>query len=218
MFFLAQSATTTTSIPTTTSSLSPVSGWVVVVIMAAVIILAGLVVILGRSVLDPQSRRSRDAKRNKVHTLVSAGGTNNHSSNDSASLIRSWIAISLVSGLLICCAVAFSLSDDTLGGTLFGGLITSTGSALAYYFSTKTAEQARQDVITASQSPSQVVVPSLVSMTLAAAQIEMSKTPLQMINASPATGPLSGPNVATQTPTAGSVVPSGTQVTITTGQ
>lgn len=207
MLFLAQTTPSTT--------LSPVAGWVVVVIIAAVIILAGLVVILGRSMLDPSVLKAKAMSRNGGAPLTS-GDTKSDSGNDSASLIRSWIAISLVSGLLICCAVAFSLSDDTIASTLFGGLVASTGSAIAFYFSSKTADQARQDVITASQSTSQVVVPTLVHMAVADAQVEMSKMPLQLIIAQPAAGAAVGLTVVSQTPVAGSNVPSGSQVTITT--
>jgi hypothetical protein len=65
------------------------------------------------------------------------------------SLIRSWIAISLVLGLLLFCATAFLIDDSPLRSTLFGGLIASTGSAVAYYFSSRTADQARADILTA---------------------------------------------------------------------
>jgi hypothetical protein len=206
MFFLAQ----TTPLP------KAVSGSEVVVIIAAVIVLAGLVVILGRYVLDPSVLRARAAAKNISSGLDKSGDTNNASNRDSSSLIRSWIAISLVSGLLICCGVAFSLSDDTIGSTLFGGLVASTGSAIAFYFSSKSSDQARQDVIAASQSASQVVVPTLVHMLVTDAQVEMSKMPLQLVIAPTAPGAVAGTTVVTQSPVAGSKVPSGTLVTVTT--
>ena len=210
MFFLAQSTSNTV--------LSPVPDWVVVVIIAVVIILSGLVVILGRHVLDPSIKKDKGKSSKDSDTPSNASHASTTSSDDSTTLIRSWIAISLVSGLLICCAVAFSLSDESLGGTLFGGLVASTGSAIAFYFSSKTAEQARQDVITASQSTSQVLVPNLVGMKVSDAQAEMSKMPLQLVITNPAAvaAAATSPIVVSQSPPAGSKVPNGSQVTITT--
>jgi hypothetical protein len=64
-----------------------------------------------------------------------------------ASLIRSWIAISLVMGLLVFCAAALLGSNISLQSTLFGGLIASTGAAVAFYFSSRQADQARADML-----------------------------------------------------------------------
>jgi hypothetical protein len=64
-----------------------------------------------------------------------------------ASVVRSWIAISLVFGLLVFCAAAFRIGDSTLRSTLFGGLIASVGAAVAFYFSSKSADQARSDIL-----------------------------------------------------------------------
>jgi len=66
-----------------------------------------------------------------------------------ASLIRSWIAISLILGLLIFCAAALLGDNNSLQSTLFGGLIASTGAAVAFYFSSKGADQARADILNA---------------------------------------------------------------------
>ena len=58
---------------------------------------------------------------------------------DDKSVIRSWIAMTLVFGLLIFCATAFVVGDSALRSTLFGGLVASVGAAVACYFSSKTA-------------------------------------------------------------------------------
>jgi Putative Ig domain len=89
------------------------------------IIAAGLVVILGRS-------------------LIKSG-----QGGPAASVIRSWIAISLVMGLLIFCAAALLGSDTSLQSILFGGLIASTGAAIAFYFSSQGADKARADILNA---------------------------------------------------------------------
>lgn len=65
------------------------------------------------------------------------------------SLIRSWIAISLVIGLMIFCAASLLGNNSSLQSTLFGGLIASTGAAVAFYFSTQQANQVRADILNA---------------------------------------------------------------------
>src|ERR1700722_1348191 len=92
-----------------TTTLSNSQGlWLFLVVIVG-ILLAGVVVIVGRKVLDKGQ------------------------SDQPASLIRSWIAISLVLGLLAFCAAAFLITDTTLRSTLFGGLIASVGAAVAFY-------------------------------------------------------------------------------------
>ena len=75
------------------------------------------------------------------------------------SVVRSWIAISLVMGLLVFCATAFLIDDPSLRSTLFGGLIASVGAAVAFYFSSKAADQARTDVLNATMALAQVGTP-----------------------------------------------------------
>lgn len=65
------------------------------------------------------------------------------------SVIRSWIAVSLVMGLLGFCAAAFAINDTSLRSTLFGGLVTSVGAAVAFYFASKASDNARADVFAA---------------------------------------------------------------------
>jgi hypothetical protein len=62
--------------------------------------------------------------------------------NPQGSVIRSWIAVSLVMGLLVFCAAALAFGDSSLQSTLFGGLTTSVGAAVAFYFSSAQAAAA----------------------------------------------------------------------------
>ena len=66
-----------------------------------------------------------------------------------ASVIRGWIAVSLVMGLLGFCAAAFAMDDTALRSTLFGGLVTSVGAAVAFYFASRASDAARADVFAA---------------------------------------------------------------------
>lgn len=188
------------SIAVTKTTLSAISGWVVLVTISAVIILTGLVVILGRYWLE-----------NKRPSDQSDQGPG-ESSDSSGTLVRSWIAIALVSGLLVFCAVALSNGNTSLQSTLFGGLVASVGAAVAFYFSSKSAEQARQDVLSASQP--MIEVPGLQGLAISDARAEMAKTALQLVirNA----GALPGDVVTNQAPPAGTSVRSGSKVTVDT--
>lgn len=95
-----------------------------------------------------------------------------------ASVVRSWIAISLVIGLLLFCALTFAVQDPTLRSTLIGGLTASVGSAIAFYFSTKSAEQARQDLVNTIVGSE--VVPDLHGMSEATAASTLGKTSLKL--------------------------------------
>lgn len=72
-----------------------------------------------------------------------------------AGAARSWIAISLVMGLLVFCAAAFLVEEPSLRNTLFGGLIASVSAATAFYFSSKAADSARADILKATLAMSQ---------------------------------------------------------------
>src|SRR5437016_14228215 len=50
------------------------------------------------------------------------------------SVVRSWIALSLVLGLVMFCAFSFAVDDATLRSTLIGGLTASVGAAITFYF------------------------------------------------------------------------------------
>jgi hypothetical protein len=114
-----------------TTTLSNAQGlWLFIVVIVG-ILLAGVVVIVGRNIL------------------------NKGQSDQPASLIRSWIAISLVLGLLAFCAAAFLITDTTLRSTLFGGLIASVGASVAFYFSSSASDRTRSDILNAAVAMSQ---------------------------------------------------------------
>lgn len=144
-------------------SLGALPGWTALLTIAVIIILAGLVVLLGRYILEVRPRASSD----------SSSGT----SDVTSSLVRSWIAISMVSGLLIFCAEALSLKDTALRSTLFGGLVSSVGAAVAFYFSSKNSDKARQDFMTATQS---AYVPDLKGKSVPEALKLMASSPLRL--------------------------------------
>jgi hypothetical protein len=68
------------------------------------------------------------------------------------SVARSWIAIGLVVGLLMFCVFSFQLDDADVRSTLIGAVTASVGAAIAFYFSTKSGEQARKDFLEAQRT------------------------------------------------------------------
>lgn len=95
----------------------------VIIVLSAALLLAGLVVGAGRQWLGQK--------------------------DSAASLVRSWIAISLVIGLLVFVAVALAIDDEGIRNVLIGALAANVGAAIAFYFSTKASDQARQDILDA---------------------------------------------------------------------
>jgi hypothetical protein len=131
--------------------------WSVVVIVFFVL-LAGLVVIAGRSSLE--GKAGKDKAKDRTETKDLTAPVHGRGSSADRTLIRSWIAISLVSGLLIFCAVIFAIDDPSLRSSLIGGLVASAGAAVAFYFAFRSADQARQDILNASRGT--VMVPNRV--------------------------------------------------------
>jgi hypothetical protein len=111
--------------PTPSTTLTPHAGDLVLWLVVVGIIAVGLIIYIARKWL----KGSQD--------------------DQAATFIRSWIAVSLVLGLLIFCAAVLVSTNTSLQSTLFGGLIASTGAAVAFYFSSKSADQARADILNA---------------------------------------------------------------------
>lgn len=114
-----------------TPSLTSTQGYVVLGLIVCGCLLAGWVVVLARD----------RARKSKASEPQAAGTTDEP-------IVRSWLAIALVLGLLVFCGAAFLIGDTTLRSTLIGGLVASSGAAVAFYFSSKSADKARADILT----------------------------------------------------------------------
>lgn len=135
---------------------------------------------------------------------------------ESVSLVRGWIAIGLLFGLLLFCLLSFTMSDGGLRNTLIGGLTASVGAAIAFYYSSKSSEQARKDLKEVMDTVQvRENVPDLVGMTFAEAEKAMARTSLKLVP-DPAAPP---PDqvVLTQDPAAGMVALVGAPVKATFG-
>jgi beta-lactam-binding protein with PASTA domain len=84
----------------------------------------------------------------------------------------------LVLGLLVLSAATFAIDDATLRSTLIGGLTASAGGAIAYYFSSKSADQARQDLVAAAFGKEHV--PDLTGKTVDQAKNILGGTTLRL--------------------------------------
>jgi hypothetical protein len=169
---LSFSAVTSTTSTSTTPGITHLSGsgkWVSVGLVVVFVLLAGAVVVWGRRALERPRQKQED---------TSGAGTRPQAEAPDSTLVRSWVAISLVGGLLIFVAVSFWLDDTTLRSALVGGVIANAGSAVAFYFASKSSDQARQDILTASLGST--LVPNLVGTRLTAARDALAATPLRI--------------------------------------
>jgi hypothetical protein len=203
--FLALAADTTTT--TTVTHLTGSDKAWSIFIVAAFILIAGVVVIVGRTWLEgdrvdrpTETRPNGGPKQRRVP-----------GANSDKTLIRSWLAISLAGGLLIFAAISFWIDDTTLRSTLIGGLVANAGAAIAFYFASKSSDQARQDILAASL-PS-TVVPNLLGKTLADAQGLLAATPLRLEVNTPQ--PKDGAQVIAQHPAAQQLAVQGSPVAVT---
>lgn len=180
-------------------------------LLAVVALLAGLIVIYGRKQFIGPKQVS-----NAPQAGQASGGTPGQSPQGTdGDFIRSWTAIILVIGLITFCAFAFAVDDTTLRSTLIGGLIASVGSAIAFYFSSKAADKARQDVANAATFGTDVV-PSLIGKSKDDAAQIISKTSFSLIE-DPGGSKDTAAKVEDQNPTAYSNVPRGSSVVVKLG-
>jgi hypothetical protein len=128
------------------------------------------------------------------------------------SVVRSWIALTLVAGLVLFCAVTFAINDPNLQNTIFGGLTASVGAALAFYFSSKSSDQARQDILNATFGTE--TVPDLTGRTEDQATALLGKTSLKL-EVSPGSSTAANATVGSQQPPKDSVVRKGSSVVVT---
>jgi hypothetical protein len=127
------------------------------------------------------------------------------------SIVRSWIALNLVTSLVILTAFSLALPDEDVRNLLIGGLVASVGAAVAYYFSSKDADSARRDVLDAVFG--EVDVPDLSALTEAAAKSVVAVTSLQLVATGGSTH--AGRVVATQTPPGGTSARRGSTIKVT---
>jgi hypothetical protein len=179
-------------------------------VLSVVALLAGLIIIYGR-------KKFVGPKQGNAPQPGQAGGgaPGQAPQGTDGDFIRSWTAIILVIGLITFCAFAFAVNDSTLRSTLIGGLIASVGSAIAFYFSSKAADKARQDVANAATFGTDLV-PSLIGRAQEEAAQILSKTSFSLIE-DPGRPQAQDAKINTQNPAAYSNAPRGSSIVVTFG-
>lgn len=178
-------------------------------VLSVVALLAGLIVIYGRNkFVGPKQGNAPPGQ-------VGGGTPGQAPQGTDGDFIRSWAAIILVIGLIVFCAFAFAVNDSTLRSTLIGGLIASVGSAVAFYFSSKAADKARQDVANAATLGTDLV-PSLIGKTQDEAAQILGKTSFSLVE-DPGRPQDQGSKISTQNPAAYSNAPRGSSIVVTFG-
>jgi hypothetical protein len=195
---LAQSSPTPTPVTHLVSGAASLTLWLIV----GFVLLGGVVAALGRSLLEGSFKSRSGSAPDK-------GGVGR--ATPDRTFMRSWLALALVGGLLIFAAVSFQLDDTALRSSLLGGVIASAGAATAFYFASKSSDQARQDILNASFPT--VTVPSLIGKTKAEVNAALAGTPLYL-DAQPTTAPDTWTAVS-QDPQANQQTPTGSRVHLT---
>ncbi len=161
--------------------------------MAALILLIGMLILWIRFALGKDA-----AGRSSV--------------NADKTMIRSWLAVALVAGLLLFATGSFFIANANLQSLLMGGVIASAGTAVAFYFSSKSSEQTQQNLLHAALG-SQIILPDLTTGTVGDAQ--KIANALQLTLAISPTGAAAAAAVSSTSPPAGSMVRPGTTVAVT---
>ncbi|MER5866302.1 PASTA domain-containing protein [Kitasatospora sp. NPDC002040] len=129
-----------------------------------------------------------------------------------AGIVRSAMALILVMALVVLAfASLYDTTDKDIRMLMFGAVVAMTSGVVAFYFSSRTADSARKDLLAATTGVP-VVVPELTGLTVLQAKAKMSASHLWL--ALPATAADTSV-VAGQDPSAGRMVPLVSQVTVT---
>jgi hypothetical protein len=161
--------------------------------VVAFVLLTGLIIMGGRQLLEG---RAKEGDRDPMADRTT---------------IRAWLAVSLVGGLLIFSAASFWFDDTTLRSALIGGVVANAGAAVAFYFASKSSDQARKDILNAALPT--VLVPNLDGMSLASVQAAIAKLPLTLVTVPPE--PAADAKVKSQDPLAHTPTHAGATVTAT---
>lgn len=164
---------------------APISLWALAIVAATIVAVTYFVLLAGREAAAAGKMAAPAGAAAGAAASPADGVTGAHGE----SFIRSWMAVTLVVGLLLLTVLSFGIMDTSLRSALVGGITASVGAAIAFYFSAKSADAARQDVLTAAtQARSDILqatvgtdtVPNLVGMSLAEAKSALGTTTFKL--------------------------------------
>jgi hypothetical protein len=158
--------------------------------LVAIVIGAGVLILLARRYLQDD-----DASADKT-------------------LIRSWLSVALVSGLLLFAAGSFFIDDTNMRGVLMGGVIASAGTATAFYFASKASAETQKNLLSAVfDGPRTFDLPNLTGMSVA--QARGVAAALRLTFGTDPQGAQDGSVIAATKPAAGTSVKPGDTVVAT---
>ncbi|PWI13009.1 hypothetical protein DI272_01795 [Streptomyces sp. Act143] len=178
----------------------------VLVIMGGVVLAVGFIVIFARWALAPRRRRVEPAAAQNDEKV-------NEKAIETDGVVRSWLAIAFAAGALILVPITFALQDSTTRNVLIGALVATLSAATTFYFTTKSAQEAQQNLLKAQGTER---VPDLVGFTLTEARKITSVSSL-ILDVDPNTPDGQNKRVRTVQPTAGTEITKGAHVTLTLG-
>ncbi len=146
-----------------------------------------------------------------IAVLVHRFTVGSNGSSDS-SMTRPVLALILVGTLVVLAAASMSKGDEQTRNLLVGGVVSLSSAAMAFYFSSKGATEARRDLLKATSG---TLVPDLTGKTLALAQEMVSATSLMLVQPDPV--PTDDKVVTSQEPKAHTAAAPGTPLTLTFG-
>ena len=131
-------------------------------------------------------------------------------STEGYAFVRSVIALWLVLGLLMLAVLSFAYGNENLQSTIFGAVTVSAGGAIAFYFSTKAASEARRDLMQVADGL--VFVPDVTHKTVDNARAIFAKQPDLVLDSDSYDGKMI---VTSQSPGPGQRLARGSTVTVT---
>jgi hypothetical protein len=133
------------------------------------------------------------------------------SGQEGSGIVRATLALVLVGGLMLLAGASFAATaTEQTTNLLVGGIVASASSAVAFYFASRGAQDARRDMLGAVFGTE--TVPKLEKLSLAEAKEAMSRTSLTLeVPGSPQPTAV----VKTQSVPAGTPVAKGTPVSVT---
>jgi len=120
------------------------------------------------------------------------------------------LALVLVGSLVLLAGASMDGGNEQTRNLLVGGIVASAASAVAFYFATRSAQEARRDILNAAFSTE--TVPDITNLDIARAQATMSRTSLVL--KLPEVTPAAGATITKQEPVPGTSVAKGTEVKV----
>ncbi|MGA5821691.1 PASTA domain-containing protein [Kitasatospora sp. NPDC094028] len=173
--------------------------------LTALIVIGVVILVIGLILWFNSGARSAKSAKESTGPAGVPGGD---------SVARSWIALALIAGLLISVVLAFAVNDTTVRSSLIGALGAAVGAATAFFFSSKSTDQAHALLTTSVGVES---VPGLIGRDADDAMRVLSTTTLKLVKDPLSPDPDTNLRIRSQDPPPGTTTPKGSTVMVTYG-